>query len=207
MEIKTKSFYLEDGQRLLGFLRNAYDDYLSARTLLNHKLIVQGTILANTSIEKYFKAILTFKGDDVKHTHSIKSMLPSIKNFDPKLYNRLDIEFIEVLDGSYALRYIDSVPENYKIALQKKKILAELDYTISIIHDLIRIKNRNGEEAQSPYELDKALNRNELLENNYLFGTSTKEEFLIGIDDVHEFQIDNNKNFIEIIYQTDVRKK
>jgi len=28
--------------KLLGFLKNAYDDYLGARTLLNHKLYFQG---------------------------------------------------------------------------------------------------------------------------------------------------------------------
>lgn len=207
MEIKTKSLDLKDALRLLGFLRNAYEDYLASRTLLNHNFILQGAILANTSIEKYFKAILTFKGDNLKHTHSIKGMIPSIKNFDFKLYNKLDKDFIEKIDACYTLRYIDSAPENFKITMFKKQILAELDFTISLMHDKINIKRNNGLEIKSQYWLDKDSNRTELIENNYLFGIMTKEEFLSGIDDVHEFQIDNNKNFIEFKYQTDVQKK
>ena len=39
--------------KILSFLKAGYDDYLSARILINHKLLLQGTILANTSIEKY----------------------------------------------------------------------------------------------------------------------------------------------------------
>jgi HEPN domain-containing protein len=205
MELITKSLNLKDAQRLLGFFRNAYDDYLASRTLLNHNLILQGTILANTSIEKYFKAILTFKGDIIKHSHSIKGMLPSIKNFDTKLYNKLDKEFIEKVDACYALRYIDSVSENFKITMLKKQILAELDFTISLMHDKINVNKNNGSENKSQYEFDKDSKRIELIENNYLFGTLTKEDFLIGIDDVHEFFIDSNKNFIEIKYQTDVK--
>lgn len=48
--------------KIQSFLKVGYDDYLSARILINHKLLLQGTILANTSIEKYLKAILIFKG-------------------------------------------------------------------------------------------------------------------------------------------------
>ena len=96
-KVRTKSFSHEEGVKLLGFLKNAYEDYLASRTLLNHNLIVQGAILANTAIEKYFKAILTFKGDSVKHTHSINGMLPSIKNYDKPLYDKLDIDLLAEL--------------------------------------------------------------------------------------------------------------
>lgn len=209
MEVITKSLDRNIALRLLGFLSNAYEDYLASRILLNHNLILQGAILANTSIEKYFKAILTFKGDKIKHTHSIKSLLPSIQNYDLKLYNNLDKEFIEQLDSCYTLRYIDSAPENFKIVMLRKKIIAELDYTISLMHDKIKINRNstNGREHNSKYELDKESNRIELIENNYLFGDLEKKDFLVGTDDVHEFQIDTNKNFIEFKYQTEVQKK
>ena len=61
--------------KIQSFLKVGYDDYLSARILINHKLLLQGTILANTSIEKYLKAILIFKGvvltKNVKHETTI----------------------------------------------------------------------------------------------------------------------------------------
>ena len=205
--IRTKSITHQDGLKLLGFLKNAYDDYLASRALLNHNLILQGAILANTSIEKYFKAILMFKGDTIKHTHSIKNFLPSIKNFDISLYKKLNKEFIHRLDACYSLRYIDTVPENFKITLLKKQTLAELDFTISLVFDKIKIKQKNRDENKHQYQKDKESNRNELCENNYLFGALTKDTFLTGIDDVYQFYVDNYKNFIEIKYQTDIKSK
>jgi HEPN domain-containing protein len=190
----------------MGFLKNAYDDYISARTLLNRNLILQGAILANTSIEKYFKAILTFKGDTVKHNHSIVGLLPSIKNYDKKLHDKLDMDFIEVIDKCYTLRYIDSAPANFKVVLLKKKTLAELDFIISLMHDKMLIKTDNRE-PKSSYQHDADSNRTELLENNFLFGQVTKEEYLLGLEDVYELTVDSNKNFIEVLYQTNIDKK
>ena len=126
--LKTKKLDPQIGQRVIGYIRNAYEDYLASRILLNNNLLLQGAILANTSIEKYFKAILTFKGDTVKRSHSITRLLPSIRNFDKDLYNKLDREFIATIEKSYPLRYIDTVLKNTKLALRKKEVLANLDH-------------------------------------------------------------------------------
>lgn len=205
MEIKTKCLQRDDALKLLGFLRNAYDEYLASRILFNHDLILQASILANTAIEKYFKAILIFKGDKIKHSHNIKGMLLSIKNFDVKLYDNLDLDFINLLHSCYTLRYIDSAPENFKIIMRKKKTLAELDYIVYLIHDKIFIGDEINKKSQ--YQIDKEANRIELIKNNYIFGNVSKEDFLQGTEDVHEFHIDGSKNFVEIKYQTIVRKK
>lgn len=206
MPTRTKMMDLKDALPLMGFLRNAYDDYLAARTLLNHNLILQGCILANTSIEKYFKAILTFKGDTVKHTHSIVGMLPSIKSFDPKLHSKLNLEFIQLVDKCYTLRYFESLPANFRIALLKKKVLAELDFTISLMQDKINI-HRSDKESKSIYQHDVDTKRTELLENNFLFGQQTKDDYLLGIENVYELFVDKNKSFVEIHYLTNIEKK
>ena len=89
----------------------------------------------------------------------------------------------------------------------KKQTLAELDFTISLVFDKIKIKQKNRDENKNQYQKDKESNRNELCENNYLFGALTKDTFLTGIDDVYQFYVDNYKNFIEIKYQTDIKSK
>ena len=187
-------------------MKNAYEDYLASRTLLNHNLIVQGAILANTAIEKYFKAILTFKGDSVKHTHSINGMLPSIKNYDKPLYDKLDIDFIDRIDKCYTLRYLDAIPANFNLALRRKQTLSELDYVMSLVHNKINVKRPDGADGKSLYQHDKESGREELCENNYVVLELKREDFLLGIDDVYQIQFDANKNFIEFKYQTDVQK-
>ncbi|MFV8391908.1 HEPN domain-containing protein [Flavobacterium sp. LB2P6] len=202
---KIKTVPKQNALILLSFLKNAYDDYLAARTLLNHNLILQGTILATTSIEKYFKAILTFKGDTLKHSHSLKKLLPSIKNFDSTLYNKLDIAFLELIDRSYNLRYIDSAPARFKIDLSKRNILANLDYTISLLHDKMKVQNEKGEFNKSIYQNDLESKREELITDNYLFNNQTKEEFIKGFDFCYQINITDDKSFVEIYYQTEVQ--
>jgi len=203
MSIETKNNDKETVGMILSLLSNGYDDYLASRTLLNHNLILQGAILANTAIEKYFKSILIFAGNQIKYTHSIMKMLPQIKNFDVKLYNKLNIDFMVKVDSCYVLRYIDSAPQNFKITLQKKQILSELDFTISTINEKINISSIDGRKHMSKYSTDRDLKIHALVNNNYLFQNTTKEIFLTGTDYLHEIMIDSNKNFIEFKYQTD----
>jgi len=129
-------------------------------------------------------------------------MLPSIKNFDPKLYGQLEINFINLVDYCYVLRYIDSVPSNFKVVLKRKEIIANLDFIISLMQNKISIEHLG---FQSIYEIDKDAKRKELLDNNYLLNSLSKTDFLKGIEDVSEFSIDQYNNFIEITYQTDVK--
>ena len=49
-------------QITIDYLNLGYKDYLAARVLINAHLPVQGSILASTAIEKYFKAILSIHG-------------------------------------------------------------------------------------------------------------------------------------------------
>jgi HEPN domain-containing protein len=202
---KTKAVPKQNALVLLSFLMNAYDDYIAARPLLNHNLILQGTILSTTSIEKYFKAILTFKGDTPKHTHSLTKLLPSIKSFDRTLYDKLDISFLELIDTSYNLRYITSAPAGFKIALSKKNMLANLDYTISLLHDKMKVQNEKGEYDKSTYQNDWESRREELIDDNYLFNSLTKEEYLKGFDLGYQINITDDKEFIEMHYQIEVQ--
>lgn len=74
----------EYGPKTAEFLDLAYKDYLAARVLLNAHLVVQGAVLASTAIEKYFKAILAFRGNE-SHGHLKKAHFNAAKNFDMRL--------------------------------------------------------------------------------------------------------------------------
>lgn len=204
--IKFKAVPKQNALVLLSLLKNAYDDYLAARTLLNHNLILQGTILSTTSIEKFFKALLIYKGDTVKHSHSLKKLLPSIKSFDKTLYDKLDITFLELIEKSYCLRYIESAPAGFKIDLSKRNILANLDYTISLLHNKLKVQNQKGELNKTPYQNDWESKRKELITDNYLFNNLTIEEYLNGFDLGYQINITADKTFVEIHYQTKVQK-
>ena len=69
------------------FINLAFKDYIAARALLNTdlaELALGGAILASTCIEKYFKAIMAFRGNRTSK-HLSKALVNSIKNYDPKL--------------------------------------------------------------------------------------------------------------------------
>jgi len=202
MSNETKNSINVSVERVLSLLSNGYDDYLASRTLLNHNQILQGVVLANTAIEKYFKGILTLAKIKTKHSHSIKNLIPSIKNFDIKLFNRLNIDFIMQVDSCYVLRYIDSAPENFHIALRRNQILSELDFSISMIEEKININAIDGRKYMTKYSSDKVAKRHELVNNNYLFQNIAKESFLIGEDYLYEIWIHSNKQFTEVKYQT-----
>jgi hypothetical protein len=83
-------------------------------------------------------------------------------------------------------------------------MLANLDYTISLLHDKMKVQNEKGEHNKSKYQNDWESRREELIEDNYLFNNLTKEEYLKGFDLGYQINISNDKEFIEVHYQIEV---
>jgi hypothetical protein len=63
------------------FLDIAYKDYLGARVLIKCAVVSADAVLASTAIEKYFKALLAFRGHQ-SHGHLKKAHINAAKNFD-----------------------------------------------------------------------------------------------------------------------------
>ncbi|MCE4563461.1 HEPN domain-containing protein [Maribellus sp. CM-23] len=203
--IQTKKLLKSEAFGIQGFLRAGYDDYMSARILINHDLLLQGAIMANTAVEKYFKAILLFAQDKSKYTHKTTELLKRISIVDAGLYTQIDKSFIADLEKSYMLRYIDSAPAGFRICLIKRKLLAELDSTVSLLIDRIKFRDSSGKGYQEDkYHIDFKERNVALYENNYLLNKIPKENFLIGIDDVYEFFVDKDLGFLEVFYKTNV---
>ena len=101
----------EFGQITADFLNIAYKDYLAARVLFNAQLPVQGAVLASTAVEKYFKAILAFHGNECGG-HLKKAHFNAVKNFEAQLSAAFNVEFITFLQHAYCLRYQDDLEKN-----------------------------------------------------------------------------------------------
>ncbi len=205
-ETLSKEISRKEALKIQSFLKTGYGDYLASRILINHNLLLQGTILANTSIEKYLKAILTFKDDKFKFTHKTTVLLEELKDFDDKLYDQINKQFVNLIEQSYKLRYIDALPVGFRVALVRRNVLAELDFTVSLFANKIQLNlNPNSSSNDTKYFFDKKNKSSDLYLNNFILNELPKNEFLLGIDDVYEFINDENGNFIEVIYQSDIK--
>ena len=119
-----------DKKEIGGLLYVAYEDYVSARILLLSGSLMNGCILANTSLEKLLKALIFYCGENnlKKYQHRAHQLLDDLnkKGFKPNI-NR---EFLSALSMIYDSRYIgdnNKVKPGYNFTIVKNKFLAELD--------------------------------------------------------------------------------
>jgi hypothetical protein len=189
----------EFGQKTADFLNIAYKDYLAARVLLNAHLPVQGAVLASTAVEKYFKAILAFRGNE-SQGHLKKAHFNAVKNFDPKLWAALSQEFVGLLQRVYALRYQDSLEKNFNVVIATREFLAELDYTAVTIQESFQVK-QGGKEATLMYHHNREQNDPRLLFNNHVLSGIEKQTFISGETQlVYEVRNCPLRGFIEVCY-------
>ena len=189
----------EFGQKTADFLNIAYKDYLAARVLLNANLPVQGAIFASTAIEKYFKAILAFRGNESRG-HLKKSHFNAVKNFDPRLWASLSQEFVSLLQRVYALRYQDDLEKNFNVVIATREFLAELDYSAVTIQDSFQLQ-QNGKDAILMYHQDRKQNDPRLLFNNHVMSGIDKQIFISEEPQfVYEVRNCPLRGFIEVSY-------
>lgn len=192
--------------KISSFLSTGYDDYLAARILINHDLLSQGTILANTSIEKFLKAILTIKGDKFKFTHKTTVLMEELIGFDDELYSKINKEYVNLIEKSYQLRYIDSVPPRFRITLVRRTVLAELDYIISLLTDRILFETSISTNSnKTKYNYHKKIKNCDLYLNNFILNSIAKSDFIQGIDNVYEFINREKGGFIEVFYTAEIK--
>jgi hypothetical protein len=145
----------------------AYKDYLAARVLLNAHLLVQGAVLASTAIEKYFKAVLAFRGHQ-SHGHLKKAHINAAKNFDARLASVLNDEFLTLLQRSYSLRYLDDIATDFNLVIASREFLAELDFTAGMFQESFKLET-DGKPVVLAYDQAKQQNDPRLLDENFLF--------------------------------------
>lgn len=185
---------------IFGLLSMSFEDYISARILFNNNKLLQGCILANTAIEKSFKALLEFQGINFKLVHDLTKLLPSIKNQYPSILKKINVEFLEQLTKIYKARYIDGLPVDYNFAIIQTKYLAELDYTFSLLEPIFRTPKNNNSNNITKYENAVATKDVNLWSNNYLLNGFDKTSFIENKCYVYEFRKISKDKFFEILY-------
>lgn len=170
------------------FLNMSFEDYIAARILICKGKLLQGCILANTSIEKFFKAMMEVHGTKSFGRHDLSKQLPFIKNQFPLIYDILNIDFLKQLTNIYKARYVDDLPEDFSCALFQTKYLAELDYTYSILEPLISFGGINTEKKITKYKLAIEHKDLDIWNYNYLLRGIDKSTFIEAPCKIQEFR-------------------
>lgn len=188
----------------IAFLNLGFKDYIAARTLIRSDLLLQGSTLAATSVEKYFKAILAFNGQK-REGHLCKGLRNCIRSSDQKLYEKFDASFLEYLQRCYKLRYFDSIPLCYSIKVHGNRLLAEIDYTVHLIQS--RFNLRNGKNKVT-MEYDAYVEGKNLLlyQDNYIFQHVDKSEFLSRESKGYAMRYDQRLGMMEVYYTAAVNQ-
>jgi hypothetical protein len=190
-------------EKMKDFLHLAYKDYIGARALLRASLLLQGSVMASTSIEKYFKALMAIHGN-FSSGHLKEAHFRFIENKFPPLYSSLNRSFLDFLAKSYMLRYTDRIPNGFNLHISRVQVLAELDYTVDRIMSGLSIQSREGSETRlTAYDVDIKEKNPQLYENNYILLNVTKERFLAQKDYIYETRFHEKMGPIEVYYPTD----
>ncbi len=201
---KLETTSLEQVNKTLSFLNLGFKDYLAARVLLGADLLLQGAILGSSAIEKYFKAIMAFRGS-VSKGHLKKAHLASVKNFDPKLYASLNESFLLFLQKCYELRYFDHIVLGFNLCVESRPTIAELDYTVSEIEKRFKV-GRRDQGLRTMYSLAVDSKDQMLYKNNHVLKGIDKDFFIAQEQGfVYEMRLDAKYGFIEAMYQSAVK--
>jgi len=163
----------QETSEVIKWLNLADNDYLSARLLIRRGLLIQGTILSSTSIEKYLKTVckikrISFKTQGEK-AHNVNDLYNLIK--DEK--SSINEDYLALLVNAYKLRYPDRLAVEYNIALNQAKALVGLDEAVFKIRSRIKLI---GAERRSLFEEQIAQKDELLCQGNHAFGDANRDD-------------------------------
>jgi hypothetical protein len=184
------------------YLDLAYKDYVASRVLLNSGLLLLGAILASTAVEKCFKAVLAFRGNDSRG-HLKTAHINAAVAFHPGLNARLNRDFLTLLKRVYRVRYYDDakLEDGFNFVIADREFIAELDLvSMTILHGFA-LRHSEGKH-RSAYESARSSRDPRLWDNNHLLPDSDKAEFVSSMPQtVYEFRHRKGWLPIEITYR------
>lgn len=195
-EVKTKEQV--NIQIIVGYISMSFSDYIAARILFNNNKLQQACILANTAIEKYFKALTAAQGRKPFGGHEITKQLSFIEDKYPVIYKNLNIEFLIQLTKIYKSRYLDNLNPGYNYTIIQGKYLAELDFIFSILEPLLRFPNKNGDKSQYEFSVENKISN--LWDQNYILNKVERKKYIENPCYIQEFRVLPNRVFLEMIY-------
>jgi hypothetical protein len=160
----------KDVSIVVEWLTWADEDYLAARQLLLRDLLVNGGVLSNTAIEKYLKAIFLLGGLKIPkgvQGHNVPLLYQRLMSNGITL--SLNPDYLALLFKLYRLRYPDDLPVGFSVAIDRTRLLTELDRSVREIREGFKLVGPFGL-IQTTLDLLKARNDPRLLERNCYLG-------------------------------------
>jgi HEPN domain-containing protein len=188
----------ERAQLALIWLNWADNDYIAARLLLRQGLLTQGTTLANTALEKYFKTLFVVLNKKVPHGHDITILYQQICKEITSL--KLDEEYLSLLFKAYKLRYPDDLKPHFNIVINSVSMLTELDRCVFEIRKGFTFGSVNNKPITTAFDDWKEASSSELVGDNCYFGTASRTELFRGTSTNYEFRVLGNGTFLEVTY-------
>jgi HEPN domain-containing protein len=185
MSFKKKILPRKQGTKVLHFLSAAFTDYIAARVLLNSGLLLQGAVLASTSLEKYLKAIMALHGNESRG-HLKKAHWNALKNHSTALYEKLNQAFLQLCQKCYRLRYTDKLPLDFNLVIAQFEFLTELDHSVSLIENSIKTVDQGRNQIRA-YQAAVECKDQRLYANN------------IAVQKLQRVDID--KGFAQMVYE------
>lgn len=195
---KPKTVAYGRGVDVLSFANLGFADYIASRVLFLHGHLPQAAALAATAVEKYFKSILTVRGE-VARGHLSARLIRSIENYQPRLYADLDPDFLRFLDRAYELRYLDSIKPGYNIVISQFRVLAALDHTIETIDRGFSVA-RSGTPVESAFRQAVTTQNDDLLRENRVLLGVPPEIYALRENRVFELRVVDAGSLISVNY-------
>jgi hypothetical protein len=160
------------------FLRTGFIDYVGARVMLNNDLPLQGVVLASTCIEKYLKAILASVGKKIFSHLDDENLLTAMSSNGVDVTSYISHSFLKYLGRAYQFRYIEPHTGPVSIGVERRKLLAELDYTVNQFESALTTHDSKGLIRESPYKIAVAAKDQRIFLNNYVLNGIEKTDFV-----------------------------
>jgi HEPN domain-containing protein len=176
----------------------ADNDYIAARRLLLSDLLVQGSGLSNTAIEKYLKTLfvaLNLKFPRGYEGHNICTLYEKLKA-EKGLDLEINEEYLALLFKSYPLRYPDDLKTGFNIVLCRTKLLVELDHTVYEIRKGISFENA-GKTIDTSIETLQKRGDPALLDKNCYFGNYDRATIFKEISPCYELRVFKDDVLVE----------
>jgi hypothetical protein len=160
------------------FRHTGFIDYAGARVMLSNGLFLQGVVLTSTCIEKYLKAIFATVGKRMNSHLDDKNLLSEMKSNGVDVTSYISHSFLKYLGKAYKFRYIEPGTGPVSIAVEQRKLLAELDYSVSQFETALTATHKDGSPWHSQYERAVAAKDQTVWMNNYVLNDIDKVEFV-----------------------------
>jgi HEPN domain-containing protein len=190
-----------DAEGVLKWLRWADTDYRGARLCLLAGLVVQGAALSNTAIEKYVKSLFVHQGLRIPRSHKVSELFTLLKQ-QRKTDIALNESYLRLLEKAYALRYPDDLTEGFNIALNQKRLLAELDRTVFRLTSRFNIMQIQTKQ-RIPLVVERAINDGDagILADNIALNAAAADTFFSSESRSYDLRM-HSGNIYETEYTT-----